>query len=538
MKPTSKTADLVHVYDTTLRDGTQGEGVSLSAADKIHIARLLDTLGVGFLELGWPGSNPKDAEAFERARDLPWNAKIAAFGSTRRARMSAEGDPQVAALLATRAPVCTIFGKSSMLHVREVLRATPEENLKMIDETVGYLVASGRRVIYDAEHFFDGCREDESYAMETVRVAAQAGAEVVVLCDSNGGSLPWQVEERVAAVIAALGVPVGIHAHDDAGCGVANALAAVRVGATQVQGTINGYGERCGNANLCSILPTLELKMGRRCLREGAIAQMTHVARQVAEIANLAPNPRAPYVGWSAFAHKGGVHVAAIRRHPRAYEHIDPALVGNRTRVVVSELSGRGNVMAKAEEYGVDLAAGAESAVLHGIKELESRGYAFESAEASVALLMRRQAPGYVPPFELVDYKLMVHQRPGEEAYSDASIKMRVRGEVVHTAAEGNGPVSALDAALRKALSTAYPEVNGVHLEDYKVRIVDGVAGTSATVRVLIESAYGEERWATVGASSNVIEASWLALVDGIEYGLSVAAAQAVAEREAEKGAA
>jgi 2-isopropylmalate synthase len=541
MKPTSVSSGvasgLVHVYDTTLRDGTQGEGVSLSAVDKIHIARLLDTIGVAFLELGWPGSNPKDAEAFERARDLPWNAKIAAFGSTRRAGTSADDDPQVAALLATRAPVCTIFGKSSILHVREVLRASPEENLKMIDETVAYLVASGRRVIYDAEHFFDGCREDEGYAMETVRIAARAGAEVVVLCDSNGGSLPWQVEERVAAVLAALGPPVGIHSHDDAGCGVANALAAVRAGATHVQGTINGYGERCGNANLCSILPTLELKMGRRCLREGAIAEMTHIARQVAEIANLAPNSRAPYVGWSAFAHKGGVHVAAIRRHPRAYEHIDPALVGNRTRVVVSELSGRGNVMAKAEEYGVEL-AGAESAVLHGIKELESRGYAFESAEASVALLMRRQTPAYVPPFELVDYKVIVHQRPGEESYADASIKMRVRGEVVHTAAEGNGPVSALDAALRKGLSVAYPEVNGVRLEDYKVRIVDGGAGTSATVRVLIESAYDEERWATVGASSNVIEASWLALVDGIEYGLAVAAARAAATHVAEKGAA
>jgi 2-isopropylmalate synthase len=542
MKPTSAAevglvSGLVHVYDTTLRDGTQGEGVSLSAADKIHIARLLDAMGVAFLELGWPGSNPKDAEAFERARDLPWNAKIAAFGATRRAGMSAADDPQVAALLATRAPVCTIFGKSSILHVREVLRASPEENLRMIDETVGYLVKSGRRVIYDAEHFFDGHREDESFAMETVRVAAQAGAEVVVLCDSNGGSLPWQVEERVAAVLAAIGRPVGIHAHDDAGCGVANALAAVRAGATHVQGTINGYGERCGNANLCSILPTLELKMGRRCLREGAIAEMTHIARQVAEIANLAPNPRAPYVGWSAFAHKGGVHVAAIRRHPRAYEHIDPALVGNRTRVVVSELSGRGNVMAKAEEYGVEL-AGAESAVLHGIKELESRGYAFESAEASVALLMRRRALGYVSPFELLDYKVIVHQRPGEESYADASIKMRVRGEVVHTAAEGNGPVSALDAALRKGLSAAYPEVNGVRLEDYKVRIVDGGAGTSATVRVLIESAYGEERWTTVGASSNVIEASWLALVDGIEYGLAVATARAAATREAEKGAA
>jgi 2-isopropylmalate synthase len=325
-----------------------------------------------------------------------------------------------------------------------------------------------------------------------------------------------------------------MHAHDDTGCGVANSLAAVRAGATHVQGTVNGYGERCGNANLCSIVPTLEIKMGRRCLREGALAELTHVARQVAEIANLAPDAHAPYVGRSAFAHKGGMHVAAIRRHPRAYEHVDPALVGNRTRVVVSELSGRGNVLSKAEEYGVELEAGVESSVLRGVKELEARGYAFESAEASVALLMRRQATGYAPPFELVDYKVIMHQRPGDPSYADAAIKMRLRGEVVHTAAEGNGPVSALDAALRKALSVAYPEVRGIRLEDYKVRILDGGAGTASTVRVLVENGYGDERWTTVGASPNVIEASWLALVDGIEYGLGVARAA----RASEKGAA
>jgi 2-isopropylmalate synthase len=532
MKP--NTPDRVSVYDTTLRDGTQREGLSLSALDKIQIGRLLDGMGVEFVELGWPGSNPKDAEAFARARDLSWNAKIAAFGSTRRGGTSAADDPQVASLLATGAPVCTIFGKTSMLHVREVLRVEPDENLRMIADTVGYLVAAGRRVVYDAEHFFDGWRLDASYAMETVRAAAAAGAEVVVLCDSNGGTLPWEIEERVRAVVAAVPCGVGIHAHDDTGCGVANSLAAVRAGATQVQGTMNGYGERCGNANLCTIVPTLELKMGKRCLREGALAELTHVARQVAELANLAPDAHAPYVGRSAFAHKGGMHVAAIRRHPRAYEHVDPALVGNRTRVVVSELSGRGNVLSKAEEYGVELEAGAESAVLRGVKELEARGYAFESAEASVALLMKRQAPGYVPPFELVDYKVIMHQRPNEDSYADAAIKMRVRGEVIHNAAEGNGPVSALDAALRKVLAPAYPEVKGIRLEDYKVRILDGAEGTASTVRVLVESGFGEERWTTVGASSNVIEASWLALVDGIEYGLGVARAA----RDAEKGAA
>jgi 2-isopropylmalate synthase len=525
----------IHVYDTTLRDGTQREGISLSAVDKLQIAKLLDRIGVNFLELGWPGSNPKDEEVFARARDVEWKfASVAAFGSTRKAGISPEDDAQVGALLATRAPVCTIFGKSSVLHVRDVLCISAEENLRMIAETVGFLVENGRRVIYDAEHFFDGYREDAEYAMETLWAAARAGAEAVVLCETNGGALPWEVERRVRTVAGVLPCPVGIHAHDDAGCGVANSLAAVLGGATHVQGTINGYGERCGNANLCSILPSLALKMGRRCLREGALAELTHVAWQVAEIANLAPDAHAPYVGRSAFAHKGGVHVAAIRRSPRSYEHIDPTLVGNRTRVVVSELSGRGNLLAKAEEFDVELTAGAQAAVLRGVKEREAQGYAFEAAEASVALMMRREAPGYAPPFELVDYKIMVGRREGETPVSEASIKIRVRGEIVHTAAEGHGPVSALDLALRKALAGACPEVTGIRLEDYKVRILDGDAGTAATTRVMIENSYGEERWTTVGASENVLEASWIALADGIEYGLVVARAG----RAVEKGAA
>jgi 2-isopropylmalate synthase len=532
MKPSTPELPPVRIYDTTLRDGTQREGLSLSAADKIRIARLLDGMGVAFIELGWPGSNPKDVEAFERARDVEWkNAAITAFGSTRRAGSAPEADPQVAALLATKTPVCTIFGKSSMLHVREVLRVDPEENLRMIAETVGYLVASGRRVVYDAEHFFDGQREDADYALETIRAAAGAGAEAVVLCDTNGGSLPWDIEERVRAVVAALGgATVGIHAHDDTGCAVANSIAAVRSGATHVQGTLNGYGERCGNANLCSIVPNLELKMGRRCLREGALAELAHVSWQAAEIANLAPDAHAAYVGRSAFAHKGGVHVAAIRRHPRAYEHVDPALVGNRTRVVVSELSGRGNVLAKAEEFEVDLEAGATSAVLTRLKEREARGFAFEAAEASVALMMKRESTGYRPPFELVDYKVIVGQSPRHETFSEATIKIRVRGEIVHTAAEGSGPVGALDAALRKALAVAYPQIAAIRLEDYKVRILDSVAGTAAIVRVMIDTSYGEERWSTVGASPNVLEASWLALADGIEYGLGIAGASLAPE--------
>jgi 2-isopropylmalate synthase len=479
----------VQLYDTTLRDGTQREGLSLSAADKIRVARMLDDLGVSFIELGLPGSNPKDVEVFERARDVPWHhATLAAFGSTRRAGVEPADDPQVTALHAAGTPVCTIFGKTSVVQVREVLRVSPEENLRMITETVGWLAMNDRRVIYDAEHFFDGYVEDAAYAIETLWAAAGAGAEMLVLCDTNGGTLPWVVSARVRAITRALERPIGIHSHDDTGCGVATALAAVLAGAVHVQGTLNGWGERCGNANLCTIAPALELKMRRRCLRPGALAQLTHVARRVADIANLAPDTHAPYVGRSAFAHKGGVRVAAIRRHPPAYEHIDPAMVGN-----------------------------------------EARGYAFEAAEASVALMMRRQAPGYEAPFELVDYKVIVGQREGEEPFADASIKIRVRGEMVHTAAEGNGPVSALDAALRKALATAYPSIHAIRLADYKVRILEGEAGTSATVRVLVDSACADETWTTVGASSNVLEASWHAIADGIEYGLA---------RVAEKGAA
>lgn len=516
--------EAVDVYDTTLRDGTQREGISLACSDKIRIAQQLDALGVAYVEGGWPGSNPKDAELFRRARDLEWlSTTITAFGSTRRAGVTADGDAGLAALLASEARVCTIFGKSALSHVREVLRVTPEENLRMIEESVAFLASNGRRVFYDGEHFFDGAKEDEAYALETLRAAVRGGAEVVVLCDTNGGALPWEVEERVAAVLRELGHPVGIHAHDDAGCAVASSLAAVRAGATHVQGTINGYGERCGNADLTAILPGLELKLGRRCLRPGALASLGHVARFVAETANLAFDEHAPYFGKSAFAHKGGVHVAAIRRAPRSYEHVDPALVGNRTRVVVSELSGRGNVLAKAEQFDVAIPQGAETAVLARVKELEARGFAFESAEASVALMIRREEPGYERPFELVDYHAVVGKRGGAEAFAEAAIKVRVRGELVHTAAEGNGPVSALDAALRKALSGAYPELATIHLEDYKVRILDGREGTSATTRVLIEHGRGAERWTTVGASPSILEASLVALVDGIEHGLWLA---------------
>ncbi|HSD90043.1 MAG TPA: citramalate synthase, partial [Kofleriaceae bacterium] len=468
----------VAIYDTTLRDGTQREGISLACSDKLRIAEQLDALGVAFVEGGWPGSNPKDAELFRRARDIEWrHATLSAFGATRRAGIAPEHDANLAALLACEASACTIFGKTSLLHVRDVLRTTPDENLAMIEDSVRYLAAHGRRVIYDAEHFFDGAREDASYARETLLAAVRGGASTVVLCDTNGGTLPWDIEERVRAVAALVPVPVGIHAHDDSGCAVASSLAAVRAGASHVQGTLNGYGERCGNANLATIIPDLELKLGVRCLRPGALADLGRVARNAAEAANLAFDEHAPYVGRSAFAHKGGVHVAAIRRSPRSYEHVDPALVGNRTRFVVSELSGRGNVQALAEAHDVPVPVDIETDVLDAVKEREARGFAFESAEASVALMLRRASATYTAPFELVDFKVLIGKRDGLDAYADAAVKVRVRGEVVHTAAEGNGPVSALDAALRKALLAAYPEVERIHLEDYKVRIVDGREG-------------------------------------------------------------
>jgi 2-isopropylmalate synthase len=435
-------------------------------------------------------------------------------------------DTSVIALIESRAPVCTLFGKSSIAHVTDVLRTTPDENLRMIEDSVATLVGYGRRVVYDAEHFFDGAVLDAGYAYETLRAAVRGGAEVVVLCDTNGGTLPWQIEARVRDVVAAIDRPIGIHAHDDAGCGVANSLAAVRAGASHVQGTINGYGERCGNANLTSIIPCLELKLGRPCLRSGALPQLGRMARFVADTANLAFDEHAPYVGRSAFAHKGGVHVAAIRRSPRSYEHVDPALVGNRTRVVVSELAGRGNLLAKAEQFELAIGPGADAAVLARLKQRELGGCAFESAEASVALMLRREAESYRAPFDVIDYKVLLGQRDRGEAFAEAAIKLRIHGQIHHTAADGNGPVNAIDAALRKALSAAFPEIAAIRLDDYKVRILDGRDGTAAATRVLIDHSNGAEQWTTVGASPSIVEASFTALVDGIEHGLWLAAAR------------
>jgi 2-isopropylmalate synthase len=514
-------APRIDIYDTTLRDGTQREGISLACTDKLRIARALDALGVAFIEGGWPGSNPKDAEFFRLARDVSWTTSvISAFGSTRRADRGVEDDPSLAALVESGAPVCTIFGKSAVHHVTEVLRTSLDENLRMIEDTVRFLRSAGRRVIYDAEHFFDGWREDAAYALETLLAAERGGAEAVVLCDTNGGTLPWHVETRVREVACELRVAIGIHAHDDTGCAVANSLAAVRGGATHIQGTINGYGERCGNANLTTIIPTLELKLGVGCLPPGGLAALGPTARRIAETANLAFDEHAPYVGRSAFAHKGGVHVAAVRRSARSYEHVDPALVGNRTRVVVSELSGRGNVLSVAEQHSIEVSAGAETEVLARVKEREALGFAFESAEASVALMVRRERADYEPSFELVDYKVLVGRPDSGAAFAEAAVKVRVGAELQHTAAEGNGPVSALDRALRKALGAVYPEIARIRLEDYKVRILDGRDGTSATTRVLVDHGDGDDHWTTVGAAPNIVEASVIALVDGIEHGL------------------
>ena len=518
------TLPLIQIYDTTLRDGTQSEGFTLSGNDKIRIAKKLDELGVAFIEGGWPGSNPKDAEFFERARDLQWtNALIAAFGSTCRVKGGPEDDANIKALIDSHTPVCTIFGKTWTLHVKEVLLTTLEDNLRIIEQSVAYLRANGKRVIYDAEHFFDGYKADSSYAVETLKAAIRGGAETVVLCDTNGGTLPWELEQIVCALKPLLNHPFGIHTHNDSECAVVNSLTAVRHGAIQVQGTINGVGERCGNANLISIMANLELKMGYQCLPEGNMQHLYDLSHFVAEVANITPDEHLPFVGKSAFAHKGGVHVAAMRRNAKSYQHVEPETVGNRMRVVVSDLSGRGNLLSKAEEHGVEVEGNEVVPILNEIKELEARGFSFEAAEASVAMMLKRQEYGYQPPFELVDFFVNVEHRQGRGIFAEAMVKVRVQGELLHTAAEGNGPVNALDNALRKALLSYYPQIGDFHLSDYKVRILDSDHGTEAITRVLIDTRNSTSRWSTVGASTNIIEASWRALADSVEYGLMMA---------------
>jgi 2-isopropylmalate synthase len=511
----------IEIFDTTLRDGTQREGISLSAADKLRIAERLDSLGVTFIEGGWPGSNPKDAEFFARAQTRRFShAELVAFGATRRPSLRAADDPSLQALVAAGTNVCALFGKSWVLHVERVLKTDCAENLKMIEESVRMLRDAGKRVIYDAEHFFDGWRADGDYALETLRAAARGGAETLVLCDTNGGSLPWQIAEGVRAAMT-VGAPLGIHAHDDAGCAVANTLEAVRVGARHVQGTINGYGERCGNANLCIVIPDLELKLNLRCLPDGKLASLTELARYVGELAGVLPRADMPFVGQSAFAHKGGVHVAAMRAARGSYEHVEPAAVGNRSRVLVSELGGRAALIAKAEEHAVPLDDADAAPLMGRIKEREKLGFAFESAEASTVLLMRRHRAGYTPPFRLVGYRVTIGQNGDGAPFSDATLMLDIKGTVLHTSARAEGPVAALDQALRSALLPAFPEVQNVRLCDYHVHIVDGRDGTAAVTRVLIDSSDGTRSWRTLGASGNIIDASWQALADGIEFGLT-----------------
>ncbi|MBC7795085.1 MAG: citramalate synthase, partial [Clostridia bacterium] len=506
--------------------GMQRAGMSLSLGDKLRVAERLDKLGVSFIVGGWPGSNPKDQEFFARARDMQWHHSIVtAFGATRRVDVGVEDDPNLTALIDAGTKACTIVGKTWTLHVTEVLRTTLEANLQIIEESVKFLRSNDRRVIYDAEHFFDGYRADEKYALATLQAAILGGAETLVLCDTNGGSMPWETERIVREVSSRVGdIKLGIHCHNDAESAVANSIAAVRGGAEHVQGTINGYGERCGNANLCAIIPNLEIKLEKNCLPEKALPHLFELSRFVAEVANQPLDEYMAYVGRNAFAHKGGIHVAAMRRDPRSYQHIVPELVGNESRVIVSELSGRGNVLSKVEELGEQVAGLAVSydvaEVLRLVKENEARGFSYEAADASIALLAMRASADYKRYYELIDYMVTVQHRDQRGTFAEAAVKVRVNGEIVHTAAEGDGPVSALDRALRKALLPVYPQITKIKLVDYKVRILDGKNATSAVTRVLIDSTDGVRNWGTVGASANIIEASWRALDDAIEYGL------------------
>ncbi|HEX9610006.1 MAG TPA: citramalate synthase [Candidatus Limnocylindria bacterium] len=513
------------LYDTTLRDGSQREGLVLSLADKLKIARRLDEAGFPYIEGGWPGSNPKDEEFFAAARSMTFrHARLAAFGSTRHRSHSVDTDPNLRALLQADTPVTTIFGKSWLLHVTRVLEATAEENLAMIGESVAHLRAAGREVIYDAEHLFDGYKADAAYALATLRTAVTAGATTVVLCDTNGGCLTDEVAAMTRAVAAELGpeTTLGIHVHDDAGLAVANSLAAVQAGARHVQGTINGYGERCGNANLVTICANLGLKLGLSTVPDGGdLTWLPELSHFVAEVANIAPDAHAPYVGTSAFAHKGGVHGAATARVEQAYQHVDPALVGGQSRLVVSELGGKANAAWRVRHLGHLMTDGLDPAELSRlVKQLESEGASFEGADASFELLVRRRHRDYRPPFRIVDFTVVVERRNGAESRAEASVKVEVDGEVLHTAADGNGPVNALDLALRKALGAFYPALDEVHLVDYKVRIIDGEAATGARTRVIIETAHETGTWITAAADANIIAASLAALHDSFEFAI------------------
>ncbi len=516
----------IELYDTTLRDGAQMEGLSLSVEDKLKITRKLDELGVQYIEGGWPGSNPKDAEFFVRAQSLNLqNARLAAFGSTRKAGGDAETDANLRALLDARTPVVTLVGKTHDLHVREVLETSLEENVAMIGDSVRFIKANGRTVFFDAEHFFDGYKSDAKYALQCLKAAASAGADCLVLCDTNGGMLTEELVAAIRAVQAAVETPLGIHTHNDADLAVANSLAAVEAGVKQVQACVNGYGERCGNANLMSIIANLKLKLGINVISDEQLAMLTEVSHYVSEIANMVPSPYQPYVGTSAFTHKGGLHVSAVMKTDVSYQHVPPESVGNQRRMVVSELGGSRAIQQKLKErgYEFELSRDDARALQERVNEAESKGFQFEGAEASFEMLVRRSRSGYVPPFELDDFWIVerraaVAAQHDREMQAEAMAKVRIDGNLLQTAAEGNGPVNALDAAVRKALVEYFPTIYAVKLVDFKVRIIDSASGTSAAVRVLIESTDGEHFWTTVGASTDMIEASWLALADSLEY--------------------
>ena len=514
----------ITLYDTTMRDGTQGEQVNLSAEDKFRIVKKLDDFGIPYVEGGWPGSNPKDVRFFEMARVADFKkTRITAFGSTHRPGISPHEDDNIRALLETEMETVTIFGKSWDLHATEILGVSLKENLRMIKETVTYLKSEGRKVIYDAEHFFDGHQANPSYAMETLKAAQEGGADTIVLCDTNGGGMPREIAEIVVDVVARLGVPIGIHAHNDCGLALANSLAAVESGARMVQGTINGYGERCGNVDLISIIGNLQLKMGYFCVPEEKLRQLTELSRYVSEVANVPPFNQRPFVGKSAFTHKGGVHVSAIQKTPTAYEHMEPQQVGNRRRVLVSDLSGKSNIDYKAREMEIKLGGnGYDSQKIVGeIKRLEDEGYQFDAAEGSLELLIKKVTGQFQEPFTLESFRVTTEKNRSGPGTCQATIKISVGEEDEITAAEGDGPVNALDNALRKALTKFFPQIGEMGLVDFKVRVIDGRGGTAAKVRVQIESRDSREIWSTIGVSENVIEASWQALVDSFQYKLS-----------------
>ncbi|PLX83623.1 MAG: citramalate synthase [Desulfuromonas sp.] len=516
--------NLIRLYDTTLRDGTQAEDVSFLVADKIRIAQKLDELGIHYIEGGWPGSNPKDIAFFKEIKKVSLNqAKIAAFGSTRRAKSTPDKDNNIQTLIQADPDTVTIFGKTWDFHVREALRISLEENLELINDSLEYLKSHVGEVVYDAEHFFDGYKANPEYAIKTLQAAQEAKVDCIVLCDTNGGTMPYEIPGIIAEVQKTISTPLGIHTHNDGECAVANSLVAVDCGIVHIQGTINGFGERCGNANLCSIIPALRLKMGKECVTDEQLQRLREISRTIYELANLVPNKHQAYVGNSAFAHKGGVHVSAIQRHPETYEHIRPERVGNVTRVLVSDLSGRANILAKAEQFNINLDSKdpVTLEILEDIKEMENKGYQFEGAEASFDLLMRRALGTLRHYFSVIGFRVIDTKRHEDEIpMSEATVQVKVGGKIEHTAAEGHGPVNALDNALRKALENFYPQLKQMRLLDYKVRVLPAGKGTASITRVLIESGDKTSRWGTVGVSDNIIDASYQALVDALHYKL------------------